>query len=386
MNYSDLHDLLKSILDLNQQRIKLLDEAMTIEIFEFKSAPQAIDPKIGTAIFDTNIKAILQDNMIEENRVFRYPVFVPSKESSLLNPIILLHGLNERSWIKYLPWAYRLAELTGRAVILFPIAYHMNRSPEQWGDPRKMQQSLSDRKANFEDNNHTSFANVALSNRLSNHPIRFFTSGRQSANDLILLLSQLKDGKHELFPISCYPDFFAYSIGAFLSQILFLANPSGLIDKSKLFLFCGGAYFYEMNGISKMIMDKVANERIIQYYLEEFKNQLIINDPLKHYFSENLIVKGFWSMIAEQNNATYRQKRFEKLKNQISGISLKKDTVIPATAISKVIPQVEMLDFDFEYSHEVPFPLGNTSAKNNVNSAFDEVFNKASDFFNNKVV
>ncbi len=289
MNYSDLHEALKSSLDLNHQKNNLFDEKMSIEFYDFQSESQTLNPNNGARIYDTNIKAIIEDNLIEENRVFRYPVFVPQFVSGFSQPIILLHGLNERSWIKYLPWAYRLAEQTGRAVILFPIAYHINRSPEHWGNPRKMQQSLSDRKSNFEDNSLSSFANVALSNRLSNHPIRFFTSGRQSANDLVLLLNQLKNGQHPLFPKESHPDFFAYSIGAFLSQILFLANPSGLIDKSKLFLFCGGAHFCEMNGISKMIMDKAANERITHYYMVEFKEQMENNLPLQQYFSENSI-------------------------------------------------------------------------------------------------
>lgn len=381
MNYSDLHEALKSSLDLNHQKNNLFDEKISIEFYDFQSESQTLNPNNGARIYDANIKAIIEDNLIEENRVFRYPVFVPQFVSEFSQPIILLHGLNERSWIKYLPWAYRLAEQTGRAVILFPIAYHINRSPEHWGNPRKMQQSLSDRKSNFEDNSLSSFANVALSNRLSNHPIRFFTSGRQSANDLVLLLNQLKNGQHPLFPKGSHPDFFAYSIGAFLSQILFLANPSGLIDKSKLFLFCGGAHFCEMNGISKMIMDKAANERITHYYMVEFKEQMENNLPLQQYFSENSIAKGFWSMIAQENNAKDRIERFAALKNQISGISLLKDKVIPSEAINKVISHILPLDFDFEYSHEVPFPLGNSSYTDQVNQAFDKVFNKAVAFF-----
>jgi hypothetical protein len=287
MNYSELFEFLRSNFDLNQSKIVLPDGKMTIEFCTFKSEHQTLNPNNGSSIYDVNIDAILKDNQIEENTTFLYPVFVPQTMSNATHPIILLHGLNERSWIKYLPWAYRLAEQTGRAVILFPIAYHINRSPEDWGNPRVMQQSLVERKSNYKENSLSSFANVALSNRLSNHPIRFFTSGRQSAHDLVTLITQLKNGSHPMFPKDSQPDFFAYSIGVFLSQILFLANPSGVVDNAKLFLFCGGAYFCEMNGISKMIMDKAANERITQYYLEEFKEQMQNNLSLQQYFSEN---------------------------------------------------------------------------------------------------
>lgn len=383
MNYSDLFELLKSNFDLNQLKTVLPFGKMKIEVCTFTSEHQTLSPIIGSSIYDANIDAILKDNQIEENGSFRYPVFFPQTMSNPNHPIILLHGLNERSWIKYLPWAYRLAELTGRAVILFPIAYHINRSPEEWGNPRMMQQLLAERKSNYEDNSLSSFANVALSDRLSSHPIRFFTSGQQSANDLTILITQLKNGTHPLFPEHCRPDFFAYSIGALLSQILFLANPSGVVDNTKLFLFCGGAYFCEMNGISKMIMDKAAKERVTKFYLEEFKEQMGNNPSIQRYFSENPIAKAFWTMISEENNTIFRNERFAELKDLISGISLQKDKVIPADAINKVMKQIEPLDFDFDYSHEVPFPLGNATITNRVNHAFNEVFNKASDFFNN---
>jgi pimeloyl-ACP methyl ester carboxylesterase len=383
MNYSELFELLKSNFDLNQSKTVLPGGKMAVEVCAFTSEHQTLKPINGSSIYDANINAILKDKQIEENTSFRYPVFVPQTMSNRNQPIILLHGLNERSWIKYLPWAYRLAEQTGRAVILFPIAYHINRSPEDWGNPRVMQQSLAERKSNYEDNALSSFANVALSDRLSNHPLRFFTSGVQSANDLATLITQLKTGIHPLFPQHCRPDFFVYSIGAFLSQILFLANPSGIVDNSKLFLFCGGAYFCEMNGISKMIMDKAANERITQYYLLELKEQMESNPDLQRYFSGNPIAKAFWTMISEENNPNFRKERFAELNGLISGISLQKDKVIPADAIKKVMNQIAPLDFDFDYSHEVPFPLGKATITNQVNQAFDEVFMKASDFFNN---
>jgi hypothetical protein len=53
--------------------------------------------------------------------------------------------LYERSWLKYLAWALNLAELTGSYVILFPISFHINRSPATWKDPRTMIHLLKDR-------------------------------------------------------------------------------------------------------------------------------------------------------------------------------------------------------------------------------------------------
>ena len=45
------------------------------------------------------------DTLIPENRSFSYPVFTPGNTKSD-KVILLLHGLNERSWVKYLVWAY----------------------------------------------------------------------------------------------------------------------------------------------------------------------------------------------------------------------------------------------------------------------------------------
>jgi hypothetical protein len=47
----------------------------------------------------------IADSEINENREFRYPVFLPEGYKQTNRAIILLHGLNEKSWDKYLPWA-----------------------------------------------------------------------------------------------------------------------------------------------------------------------------------------------------------------------------------------------------------------------------------------
>lgn len=380
MDYTELYSFLKDRFNLNQPQTVLGNGEMSIAIMERASEAQTLNPSNGAGIYEENINAILQDNLIEENRHFKYPIFLPKSRSKEIAPIILLHGLNERSWFKYLPWAYRLAEHTQRAVILFPIAFHINRSPEQWSNPRALQESLSERKINAPMDSRSSFANVALSNRLSNNPIRFFTSGRQSISDLIQLLNQLKEGSHPLFIQGTKPDFFAYSIGAFLAQIFFLANPKGVVNESKLFIFCGGALFEEMNGLSKLIMDKAAFKRIYEYYLNEFEQELSTNLLLQQYFSEDLVAKSFWSMIAQNHNKTFRELKFKELEPWIKAVSLLNDLVIPAAGTQKVIANTEVLDFDFPYTHETPFPTGNASLSKSVNEAFEIIFKKAADF------
>jgi hypothetical protein len=68
-------------------------------------------------------------------------------------------------------------------------------------------------------------------------------------------MNEIRRGKHPLLAKSCKVDIFAYSIGALMSQVLLSSDVEGHFDHSKLFMFCGGALFNEMNGSSRMIMD-----------------------------------------------------------------------------------------------------------------------------------
>ena len=84
------------------------------------------------------------------------------------------------------------------------------------------------------------------------------------------LISELKNAQHLLFEKDSSINIFAYSIGAFLSQILMLANPEHLLDDSKLFLFCGGSIFSQMDGSARDIMDQEAYRRVKNYFLNDF--------------------------------------------------------------------------------------------------------------------
>ena len=149
------------------------------------------------------------DNHIQENKTFTYTVFAPSGKEKRDKAIILLHGLNERTWEKYLTWAEYLAQNTGKPVILFPIAFHMNRTPSRWCNPRETLSWANIRKSEINDLSNSTFANVALSSRLSNNPLRFYASGRESIYNLWQLVLEIKEGKHPLFKedasINCSP-------------------------------------------------------------------------------------------------------------------------------------------------------------------------------------
>ncbi len=73
--------------------------------------------------------------------------------------------------------------------------------------------------------------------------------------------------------------------------------------------------------------------------------------------------------------------------NKIKGIALSKDVVIPYAGIVEALGsvcannQITQLDFDYQYSHENPFPTNHIHQTNEVNEGFNQVFSYARDFF-----
>jgi hypothetical protein len=388
MGFTGRFNELKALFCLSREVNIIEDSNIEIRNFSFTSTTSLAFP--FEDIYDsysTEQNLLLVDNKIKENESFIYPVFTPKSECKFNKAIVLLHGLNEKSWHKYLPWAYYLAEKTNRPVILFPISFHMNRCPETWGNPRAMMPLLGQRKKIGNLTNMT-FANVALSERLTEDPLRFFRSGRQSAEDIIGLLQTVKQGKHPLLEPNARVDFFAYSIGAFLSQILFIANPKNLLDESRLFLFCGGALFSQMRGTSKLIMDSQAYRSLREYYLGYFVKEMKASTPFSTFIKNSPIGNAFRAMLAPESLSVFRNSAFRNLNNRMKIIALMKDRVIPARSIQSVFSGikrdfnslVDVLDFPYEYSHEIPFPILNNQNYIQVDQSFERVFGSAADF------
>jgi hypothetical protein len=341
--------------------------------------------QFNSVLNESNNVLLEKDNNIIENRTFLYPVFIPGKEKRkrYRGAIVLLHGLNERSWDKYLTWAEYLCVKTNLPVILFPIAFHINRAPLSWSNPRKMMELLNFRKEMFIDDRSISFANVALSNRLSQNPERFYMSGRQTWSDLTSLFEMIKTGEHPLFNEDSKIDIFAYSIGAFLSQVALMANQKNLFNNSKLFMFCGGSIFDSMQGISRSIMDKAAFQTIKDYYINSFEKE---KQKCSLKWVRDKAYKAFNCMISPEIHKTEREDTFSKLANQIKGITLTKDEVIPHHGVIEAMGKkcamstITLLDFDFPYSHENPFPV-KTKDTFLLNKSFKTVFDNAVEFF-----
>lgn len=378
MNYSDINTQLFKDFNLEKYCTPIGNTGHNIYSINFKSLDNT---NLYTIENNENIRQTFfgYNSLSYRNLNFNYPVIVPKNPKAGREAIILLHGLNERNWNKYLPWAYRLAENTGKSVILFPLAFHMNRSPESWKDPRQMKPFVLLRQRKGNEIQNSSVANIALSERLSSEPEQFFLSGYQSAMDLVQLITSINKGEHPLFELNTKINFFAYSIGAFLAEILFLSNQKNLFENSKIFLFCGGSAFSELNGNSRYILDSFAFKTIKKYYARicyDSKNKKSIFNRLMF---ETSFGQSFQDMLSVNKFNKIPGNKLNKFSEQIKVAGLLNDKVVPVAGLKKTLKKVEIMffDFDYEYSHEMPFPENHPTIKEKVNKAFDSIFDYA---------
>ncbi|MCD6177603.1 MAG: hypothetical protein J7K29_07180 [Candidatus Cloacimonetes bacterium] len=415
MTYLEIYNLLKSRFNLTDEKIDIPELGTRVINIPFESFSHKLLPgektyqcnehniefkttyDLSSKLKAPHLNEIIEtpDSKIKENINFNYSILIPIevkkskktgkrriKKVKTNGTIILLHGLNEKDWSKYLPWAYKLMEQTGKQIVLFPIAFHMNRTPAKWIDPRFLRTANKERKEIFPNIANSSFANIALSARLQFHPQRFLWSGLQSFYDVMQLIHEIKSGLHPLIKKKTSIDFFAYSIGSFLANILFLTNSYGYLSKSKLFHFCGGPTLNRMNAASKYILDSEANISVYSFYVERLEEELKKDDRLKHYFSDlHPVGKYFKSMLEFHKLQNFREKRFKELNKQISAVALKKDVVVPPSEVlntlkgsdNKIPTKVKVMDFNYNYDHVIPFPPTKKLEKE-VDKSFNRVF------------
>ena len=338
-------------------------------------------------LFKINLDGSNLDSGEKENQKFRYAIFAPAHIQKFSEAIILFHGLNERTWGKYLPWAHQLVSQTQKPVILFPIAYHMNRSPYSWNCPRLMYKFSDFRKTAVPAVENSTFVNVALSLRMDNCPELFSMSGIQTYFDVVKLTSAIKAGHFEIFENDCNINFFAYSIGALLTETLLISNPLQLFSDSKAFFFCGGTTFDKINGSSRAIMDNRAFAHLRNHLLN---NTSVLKKEIKIPEQDGHLLKNGWkaflAMSGIKKYIHYRENSFKFLINRIKAIGLIGDFVVPGNAIRETFGKVfnntcvDVMDFPFKYSHEIPFPVNDQKLNDSVTQSFNLVFSKASLF------
>lgn len=406
MHYYQLHAVLKSYFDIPQNHIEIPECGISVSHHTFVSenAPYFLQGsgQLGCPIHQMQFEDHLNEESaqshlletsdfeIECNKVFQYHIIKDSQLPQAKGAIIFFHGLNERKWDKYLPWACEIAKRTQKAVVLFPIAFHMDRAPEAWSERKEMFDVAHHRATHLPHNAEASFVNAAISSRLEAHPQRLFWSGLLTYSDVIQLHQQVQAGAiRELHPTSAF-DLFGYSIGSFLSMILMMANPKGIFTHSKLFCFCGGMTIDRMFPISKYIMDASASIAMQKSFAELLNTNFASDTRLSHYQNSLLHPEESWfkAMLRYNYFETEREQRITELQYQIKSLVLKKDQVTPAVEALNTLQggyrnidvEVQIEDFVHPYSHITPFPLTEKNAIA-VDESFEILIKSVKNFF-----
>lgn len=391
-DYHSLQKELSPLFNQNDPRIDLrgaLGSAIEVRNYRFESANREVHPGEDYEQTDPTLRALISyylrqspyserhifgslqsvDRNVEENSRFQYSLFLPRRsrgEKPFSRGILLLHGLNEKSWDKYLAWAFRLVELTERPVILFPIAFHMNRAPAVWASPREMIQVARERQRLFGDITASSFANAALSHRLQFAPHRFLSSGLQSYYDVADLARLIDLGKHELFQEGSELDLFGYSAGATLAEMLLMGNPGGHFGRSRGFLFCGGAVMDQVNPVSKAIMDGEAHRELLTFLKKLAERPETVRESgIASEIEDRPEVGLFRSLLMTDRLRDLRERVAAGLKERLRIVTMVKDRVFSPEGMRRSWQQrdgepiltMETADPPYEYSHEQPFPV-----------------------------
>ncbi|MCE1189929.1 MAG: DUF6051 family protein [Ignavibacteria bacterium] len=408
MLYIEKYQLLKQACKLDSEIFMISDSRVEIHHLPFVSdsvdllpaknyytcAKHGLSFEEHISVRDAELAALYPEDLrhddidIPENKEFYYTIFKKAGPQKAEGIVLLFHGLNEKYWDKYMPWAERLVCQTGKMVVMLPIAFHMNRSPASWSSPRMMNAVTKTRHNLLRSLDNSSFANAAISARIQAIPQRFFWSGLETFYDVVKLIKSIRSGEHPLINSDATIDLFSYSIGSFLSEILLMSNPSGFFTDSKLFIFCGGPTLDRMQPNSKFILDSDATIALYSFYTERLDKELTYDKRMSHYFSQDHSAGVYFkSMLNYQKGKAVREQRFSEISSQIKSIALRKDEVIPPNEVVNTLKgdfreipiHVDILDFPFMYDHINPFPV-NANLALDVDVAFNHVFEIASQF------
>ena len=405
MDHYELHAQLRQ-LDPSAA-VVALDSGLALHTFEFASRHGVLLPGAGAYVCPEHGIPLAEhdpvqagsdpgggaldvcDAKVRENEVFRYRVMLPAGTERARGAILMFHGLNEKDWAKYLPWAHVLASGTGRAVVLFPTAFHMQRAPRAWSERHAMHRTAAARRAAHPAIVAASLSNVAISTRLHARPQRFFWSGLQTYHDVARLVAGIRAGRHPRVAADAQLDLFGYSIGGLLAQILLMTDPGGMLPDARLCLFCAGAVFNRMSPVSRFILDSEADVALYSYVVEHLESHLRDSERLRHHLGE-AHPEGvcFRSMLRYGVMREPREAQFRRLAPRLLGLALARDTVVPPYEVTNTLQgaardipaRVDVLEFDHPYSHEDPFPVIETH-RAQVDAAFRRTFAAAAAFY-----
>jgi hypothetical protein len=299
------------------------------------------------------------DAQIDQNLRFRYSLV--REHTGAGQPVrhrrglVLFHGLNERSFTKYIPWAYQVWAQTGIPVILFPLSFHINRVLPAWSDLQQM--SYDARRAIAGNENYHRF-NAVISARLGTHPERFFWGAVQSYGDVVDLARIIRSGKHPHFAPDARLDFLGFSAGGYVPLALLLENEEQLFDDSRVVVFASAAAMRDVNLSSHLIVDHAAEVALMKLYVK-YLNRLATPRML-HWLAAHAEGRWFNHFCGLLPDRTCLDARLRVIGSRILGIANTSDQVMTPGAMMNSLQgvrrdtgvRVEELDLGI---HENPF-------------------------------
>lgn len=302
-----------------------------------------------------------EDRCEADNVSFACPLVLPRQPGPFRQVVIILHGLNESEYRKYFPWACTLAS-AGMPVLLFPLAFLVNRRPRRWRDDGETQGHLRLRQA-LSGNDVATRYNVILSQRLQDHPERLFLGGQQSYFDLLDIVESIRSGVFTIdsreaetlvprrpFAEATQVDFLGFSIGGYLTLGLLLAErDNDLLVNSRGIIFAAAAPWthtdatVNANPLSPFILDRLATERLHAFYRSVDADALLDN------------TQGRWCRAIFRAERDVLEGPLAQIRGRLLTIGNTADTVIPAAGMA-----VTFGDLDCLLSlgaHEYPFSV-----------------------------
>jgi hypothetical protein len=267
------------------------------------------------------------DAVIEENLRFRYPLVREHATGPVTRHnrvLLLLHGLNERTFTKYIPWAYHLWRVTRIPVLMFPLTFHINRVLPEWAAGQ--QHNYEERRA-LEGNENVHRFNAVISDRLGAHPDRFFWGAIQSYWDLVDLARTIRSGEHPHFAEGTQIDMLGFSAGGYVSLALLLENTEGLFDRSRGVLFASGLAVRDVNLSSHLIVDHRAEVALMKLYVKY--RERMESPRLHHWLTAHPEGAWFDALCGLMPKRAKVETRLREMSSRLLGIANTNDQVMP---------------------------------------------------------
>jgi len=275
------------------------------------------------------------DAGIPENLRFRYPLLRTARTSAARrchHLVLLFHGLNERSFTKYVPWAYQLWRATGAAIALYPLSFHIRRVAPRWG--AQVKSFVLTRQAIAGNENVHAF-NAVISDRLGNHPERFFWGAVQSYREILDLVRVIRAGQHPHFVSSTQIDLVGYSAGGYLALGLLLVDEGGLFAHSKAVIFESGAAFRDTNLSSRLIIDFAAETALMKHFVRH--SDKYANPRLRHWLADHPEGRWFRALCGASDERRALDARLRALAPRLLAVCNLNDQVIPPGGVFNLL-------------------------------------------------